>query len=357
MMFKILHAIFVSFVSMQTCSAIDYEPLSLPELVVRADVIVLGTVFSVGESNVIHVDEVLLGATNKEIAFPKMEDVQLTKGEIPIFFFVKNKDSLNLIYPFAYAEPDRIDEIKRLIEMRIDPHKYFQDRKWNSTPDYLAIVGHVMAGKDRIGELTNAKFGDHLAAQLASDNDQAVLEALAGLRRLGRQVPAAKIVPLIRGHDESVRLAAVQYLEWTLDKDALDPLCHLLEGTLANDRVSWFICRVLGPMRDTTAAPYLERAVKRGVEAGTALGAVGDESCFEVLLERANTHNSLDALGGLSRLVYRSNLEHEAWMSVHRKRSTTGLDHKDKWTQWWNENKAEFKVTKTADEALGPIKK
>jgi hypothetical protein len=40
-------------------------------------------------------------------------------------------------------------------------------------------------------------------------------------------------------------------------------------------------------------------------------------------------------------------------MSINQKNETTGLAHKREWHDWWDANKTDFRIIKTAKEAFG----
>ncbi|HEY7153803.1 MAG TPA: hypothetical protein VH575_07570 [Gemmataceae bacterium] len=341
------------------CSATSYRMLLLPELVGRADVIVIGTITKVGEAAYhVKVTATLAGKARNEVTFRKWADTKCKVDESQIFFLVTRKGGPSLIYPFAHEAPARADEVRRLVDMKTNPKKYLDDPKYAVAPNFLEILGYAFADRDKVGRLTETEAVEHLQRSLMSDNKNAVLQAIAALQRTGSKESAMSIIPLIRHPDEKVRLAGVKFLDWSFDKRAVEPLCKALDAIEKDKKLGGAIGRALGHLRDPAAAPALERAVKRGIDGWTswALGTVGSESSFEILLDRAEKHDSMDALGGLRVLVYRSNKKPEPWMDENSWSEATGLKNKDKWRKWWDANKSDFKVIKTADEAFRPHK-
>lgn len=340
------------------CQAKSYRELPLPELVAGADVIVVGTVAEAGDEYRVKVDQALTEGGGPEVTFPRSQDTDLRVGQTQLLFLVSGKEGLALVYPLAYEPPDRTDEVRRLLDMKMAPGKYLADPKFSESADYLAMLGWVFEDEDRVGKLTKADAVEHLRKSLRSDDKQAVLEAVAGLRRTGSRGAATAVFPLLRHPDEQVRIAAVKFLEWAGDRRAVEPLCKALDEVESPSDFGRYIGRALGNLRDPTAAPALERAVKRGIDGwpGWALGVVGSKASFEVLLDRVEKHDSMGAADGLRALIHRSNKRHEPWMSERARSRKTGLKHRDKWRKWWDANKSDFRIIKTADEAFGPGK-
>ncbi len=350
-------AVLAEFVT--TCSAKDYRTLPLPELVGRADVIVVGTVQRAGvpggEPCRVEVGAALAGTVGREVTFGRGPDTHCQVNDRLIFFLRTRKEGLSLIYPLAYERPDRTEEVRRLVDMKARPGKYLDDPKEGRSPDFLEVLGYAFAGRAKVGTLTKAEAVEHLRRCLTTAEKRAVLQAVAALQRTGSKGVALSAVPLLRHPDEKVRLAAVEFLEWAGDRRAVGPLCKALDAVAKDGELGHHIGRALGNLGDSAAAPALERAVRRGIGgwAGWALGAVGGEGCFEALLNEAEKYDGLDAGGGLRVLVYRSNKKPEPWMDEVSWSEQTGLTNKDQWRKWWAANKSDFKVIRTADEAFG----
>jgi hypothetical protein len=350
-------AVLVGFVT--PCSATMFREMLLPELVGRANVIVVGTVTSAGFRDAgsyrVEVTATLAGTAGKEVTFGKWPDTRCKVGQRWIFFLKDDGRRLSLVYLLAYEDPNRAEEVRRFVEMKADPKKYLDDPREAGFWEFVEVLGYIFADQDRAGRLTKAEAVAHLRRCLASDDKRTVLRAVAALQRTGSKGAAPSAIPLLRHPDEKVRLAAVEFLEWSQDKRAVGPLCKALDEVVKDGKLGHHIGRALGTLRDPAAAPALERAVKRGIGGwtGWALGTVGSEGCFEALLNEAEKYDGMDAGGGLRVLVYRSNKKPEPWMDKVSWSEKTGFTNKDKWRKWWAANKSDFKVIKTADEAFG----
>jgi hypothetical protein len=261
----------------------------------------------------------------------------------------------------------------KLAEMKADPKKCLGDPTKAEDPDFLEMLGYAFAlgGRERFGRLSRAEAVAHLRRCLASADWMAVLEALTALERIhglttlerlvqpigerGSTEEAPLVIPLLRHPVEQVRQAAVVYLVWNPDRRAVGPLCQALDEVEKDGDLGHRIGCALGRAGNPDAAPALERAVKRGIGGGTesALGAFGRESAFEPLLDGVEKRDSMLAVEGLLNLIRRSNKKPEAWMEKVRWREESGLTEKVKWRKWWEANKADFKVIKATDKALG----
>jgi hypothetical protein len=244
----------------------------------------------------------------------------------------------------------------KLAEMIADPKKCLSDPTKAEDPDFLEMLGYAFArgGRERLGWLSRVEAVAHLRRCLASADWMAVLQAVTALERIGCKQEAPSIIPLLRHPDEMARLAAAEYLHWSPDRRAVRPLCEALDKVEKDGDLGYHIGSALAILRDPAAAPSLERAVKRGIrgDAEWALGAFGGESAFEPLLDGVEKRDSMSAVEGLRNLIRRSNKKPEPWMEKVGWSEEAGLTEKAKWRKWWEANKADFKVIKTADEAF-----
>lgn len=329
--------------------------LSIPERVMRSDVIVAAYVSEpTTHSCKLAVSETLLGTAQHEISVTNTKSIPFREGAGGIFFLVSSKDHLTLVYPSAF-ELDRLDDVRRVIEMRTSPSKYFADPHYASSPEFLEMIGLLFREKQAVDGLSRQAAIDHLRDTLTSPNKDAVIRAVGALRALGSKDSAA-VIPLLQHPDAAVRLLTAQFLTWAPDPEAVGPLCELLDGVNDSyDPIETEIGRALIEIGDSSAVPALERATRRGVFGGTswALGRLGDKKSFEILLEGVEKRDALDAVEGLMSLVRRSNKPFEAWMGVSSWTEQSGLEHRQDWLDWWKQNKSDFQVIKTAKEADG----
>src|SRR2546421_10610337 len=113
-MTRLSFGIIVLFVLVMPCSASDLREVLLPELVGRADVIVIGTVLKAGDPYSAKVTETLAGAPAAKVTFivPRWQEYNLRAGETRIFFLLSRKGELLLLPPAAYEDPARAAETR-----------------------------------------------------------------------------------------------------------------------------------------------------------------------------------------------------------------------------------------------------
>ncbi len=334
------------------CWAKDYALMSVPELVARADVIVVGTVAGAGDPCRVTVTRKLIGTAGQEVEFPRHPDAGLRAGDARVLFLTAGKKGLALVYPLATRPANQVDAVARLVAMRADPAKYLADRAAAAAPDFLETLGWAFAGRETVGGLDRKTAAGHLQRTLGSREPKAVVTALAALQRMGAN-DATVVVPLIRHRDDGVQLAAIRFLAWAPDKAAVAPLCEVLDGIKGYSPLEEPVGRALMAVGDPAAVPALERAAGRGVYGATAwaLGRLGGKNSCEVLMAGVD-RDAMDALEGMTVMVRRSNKKFEPWMEVNRWSEATGLEHKGDWRRWWDANKDSFELVKTAEEAF-----
>ncbi|MEA3207355.1 MAG: hypothetical protein QOE70_412 [Chthoniobacter sp.] len=326
--------------------------IPLPELVARSDAIVAATVSEqFSNSCTITVSEIVLGAAPHEISVSH----PYNKGIHGIFFLVQGKDQLDLVYPAALVLPEKLQYVRSLVKIRSSPRQYLTDPKLASTPEFLEMLGYLLRDREALDGISRQTAMNHLRASLGASDPKAVIATIGALRNLDRKDSEA-VLPLLQHPDLDVRLDAIRYVGWAQDQVATAPLCKMLDGLKGgNSQEALEIGAALVKIGDSTAVPSLEQAIKRNVFGGTsgALAWLGNEASFEVLLEAVTQRESLNALDAVMDVLSRSNKPVEAWMKEPRWESSIGLTHKQDWINWWQENKADFKIIKTAKEAYG----
>lgn len=354
-MTRFLATVAVAAVCAAPCQGRSYRVLSLPELVARADVIVVGRMAATGGTCRITVARTLAGKAGPEVAFPGHPDAQLTVGATRLLFLTAGKSGLALVYPLAVRESERADEVARLVAMRTDPARYVAEPAAANTPEFLETLGWAFASQEKVGALDRPTVIAHIRGALGGWEPEVIVAALASLRQVGDK-NATAVVPLVRHRAETVKLAAIRFLEWTADKSAVAPLCEVLDGINGGPGHSPLedpVGRALIAAGDPAAVPALERAVRRGVDGTScwALGRLGGKTSGDLLTTRID-RGSGDAGVGMAALVRRSNKPFEPWMDVIRWSPETGLDNKAEWRRWWDANRASFEVVRTAAEAF-----
>jgi hypothetical protein len=315
----------------------------------------VGTVVAADPPNYrVKVTQTLAGQVGPEVSFPKWRDGSIPVGTTRIFFLVSGKNGLVLFYPFAHEDPNRADDVRRLVDMKAEPKKYFDDPKHAGTPEFLEMLGLVFETRDRVGKLAKKDAVEHLRWSLTSRDMMAVLHAVAGLQLTGSKEAAVSVIPLLRSPDQSSRHAAARFLGWAGDRRAVEPLCKALDAVNDNRELEASLCWALLCLQDPASAPAIRWAVKGGQDgwACIALGRVGTEADFELLLGVVMTGRCSDATGGMLSLVRRSNKPVAPWMGTGSWSRQTGETTLPDWRKWWDANKADFRVIKTAEEAF-----
>ncbi|HEY2785809.1 MAG TPA: hypothetical protein VGJ05_12640 [Fimbriiglobus sp.] len=306
----------------------DYGLMSLPELVARADVIVVGTVGEAGDPCRVTVTRTLFGTAKKIVEFPSYSVAGLREGDALVLFLTSGKKGLSLVYPRATRRAKQADEIARLLAMRADPAKYLADSTVASTPEFLETLGWAFVDRVKVGALDRKTVKEHLVQMLESREPKTVVTSMAALKQMGAKETTA-VVPLIKNRDDAVQMPAIRFVAWAPDKAAVGPLCEVLDGIKGYSNLEEPIGRALMEIGDTAAVPALERAAGRGVYGATswALGRLGDKKSCEVLMAGVD-HDKMDALEGMMVMVRRSNKRFESWMGVNQWSEATGLKHK-----------------------------
>jgi hypothetical protein len=334
------------------CQATDYKLLSLPELVARADAIVVGTVTGAESPCRVTVSRTLAGTAGRVVEFPRHPDAGLRAGDARVLFLNAGKSGLALVYPLATRPTDQADAVARLVAMRADPAKYLADPGAAAAQDFLETLGWAFADREAVGSLDRKAAAMHLQRALGGREPGALVTAIAALRRMGAK-DATAVVPLVRHPDDGVRVAAMRFLAWAPDKAAVTPLCEVLDGIKGHSPLEEPVGRALMAIGDPAAVPALERAARRGVYGATswALGRLGGKASCEALMAGVD-RDAMDALEGMMAMVRRSNKRFEPWMGVNSWSPGTGLEHKGDWRRWWDANKDSFELVRTAEEAF-----
>ena len=145
-------------------------------------------------------------------------------------------------------------------------------------------------------------------------------------------VPLA--IPLLKHADPDVQAAAARFIAIAPPRESLPALNDALDSCdIKNLSLIEGLGRAFIFLEDPASLPTLRRTIKKGIfgYVSVALGRVGERDDFELLLEAAQNHDSMDALEGLMPMVYRSNKPFEGWMSENRWSPQTGLAHKQDW--------------------------
>lgn len=207
---------------------------------------------------------------------------------------------------------------------------------------------------DTIGSLPVKKAADYLRARLKSDDPEIVLGAIAALARMHDVEAVSQIILLLDAKDERIAVASADFLGWSRDRQAVEPLCNVLRKNSSfypqNHQLSDASSRSLKLIGDIRATPCLEAAATHGVEwAYESLIVLGREESFEAVLQSEKGYLPCGAGVCLYWLVRRSNRPLEDWMQMPSTQLTANQVRD--WRTWWRDNKASFKIVRTIDEA------
>lgn len=188
----------------------------------------------------------------------------------------------------------------------------------------------------------------------ANDKSTTVL-ALNILRDLKSKESVRLAIPLLKHVDPGIQAAAARLIAIDPPRESLPVLSEALDSCNgSNIEMESELGRCFVSLEDPASLPAIRRAVKKGIfgYVAIALGRLGERDDFELLLEAVQQHDSMDALEGLMPMVYRSNKPFEVWMSENNHSPKSGLAHKQEWQAWWDKNKGDFIIEKTAKEAF-----
>ena len=195
--------------------------------------------------------------------------------------------------------------------------------------------------------------------RLRSADSEIVLAALVALATMRDRDAVPRVLPLLTHKEVRVRIKAIEFLGWSRDERAVDPLAEILDvnaphyperHALANAAAT-----ALGQIGCVEILPRLERAACQGVERATyAVGHLGGEASFDILLSalERNPQRCAAIDSALYLLVGRSNKSAEPWMTISTRTQPIQIARIPGWRSWWDRNRHDFKVTKSIDEAL-----
>ena len=212
---------------------------------------------------------------------------------------------------------------------------------------------------ESVGSASSTGAVRYLRGRLRSTNPDVVDAALLALAKMrdGDAVPL--VVPLLGHKDRRIQVRAVEFLGWSRSKAAAEPLMELLDAEAAgypkNHDLSNAAAISLGRIGTAESVLCLERAACHGVErAIEAVGAIGRTESFEILLKAAKHDPQRCAYMDYAFywLVRRSNKNTEEWMIDSTWTTAIGAAKIPRWVTWWESNRADFKVTKSQQEAI-----
>jgi hypothetical protein len=187
---------------------------------------------------------------------------------------------------------------------------------------------------------------------LWKDRDMSsMVRALQALGDLKSKESVPLVIPLLRHKESTIRAAAAHLISGMPTRESVVPLAEALEFWAGTDSpLTADLGKTLAALDDTAALPAVRRAIKKGEYDTTCwtLGCLGERDDFELMFEILRDRNSQAAAENLLTLVERSNKPYEKWMSPNRGKATL----KKEWLSWWEANKADFRVVKTATEAF-----
>ena len=218
-----------------------------------------------------------------------------------------------------------------------------------------------------VGNLTLADATQYLRGQLKSDRLEVVQAAFQALADLMDSDAVPIAIEMLQGPDPKFLPEAVEFLGYAKDPRAVDALCKVIdqmppytserfEDDHQYSRLYRAVDDAVQNLRDPLTIPALKRAVLKGYSGSrmaSVLGALGDETAFEVLLSHMRNPKEILDPGPLVTMVERSNLPVEPWMNeIIQYDDHPGKERQSaRWIEWWKMNKGKFRIVRSSEES------
>lgn len=234
--------------------------------------------------------------------------------------------------------------------------------KWNYVQATLVPEFSLRLDADnppRVGSLTYPQAITYLHRCLATNELLTLETAFTSLAEIRDTTAIPAVIALLSHESKQVQFHAVQFLGYSKDGRAVQPLADLLRRVSPHypkdHEIANAACDALALSGDPGAISALEFAARNGVEfAGYALGKIGTAETFPVLLDCYLKHPEPPASfpAGMLWLVMRSNKAVEKWMKNPTYTSAIGIEEKPLWKEWWQKNRGGFQVVRSMREAV-----
>lgn len=236
------------------------------------------------------------------------------------------------------------------LKIAVQKHRSVGSVSYEKAAEYL---------RRRLGMLMSSPTGqDSSAAEERRMADHLTRTAMKSLMKMKDLDSVPRLIEIALQVNSNHSRLPFNFLSNSRDPRAFQPMCNLLAKHAAeypeNHWLSDGAARVLGAIGDPAALPYLEDAVRNGVElAYYPLGHLGNVETMGLLIESAND-GRFEALAHarLYWLAKRSNRETEPWMELKQvTRGDRDEELRRQWGKWWEANKDGTKLVRSYEEA------
>lgn len=190
-------------------------------------------------------------------------------------------------------------------------------------------------------------------------SERMTLASIKALERMRDVKAVPQVIGIAEGVGENYHDAPFRFLETAKDPRSLVPMCKLLERHAPqypkNHWYSYESARVLGALGDPAAVPYLEDAVRHGVESVYhPLARLGRVESLGIIAGTAPAEGfEARTANPLYFLVLRSNREPEPWMEPKQiVSSKANPELKARWQEWWQANREGMVLIRSFDEMM-----
>lgn len=199
----------------------------------------------------------------------------------------------------------------------------------------------------KVGSLTHEAARDFLRSKLQSEDLRIAKAALLALARMRDSESVPAVTNLLGDAREELVAAAVDFLGWSRDRQAVPILRDMLAAKAVAHPATAEICQklveALQRIGDESAVPELVFALQCGVDpAGYALGPWSSAETIGRLLETERRILPRSAGLVMHDLVRRSNVPPSEWpQKTHQMLSAPEVLA---WKQWWTDHREGFQI-------------
>jgi hypothetical protein len=270
------------------------------------------------------------------------------KDTVECKFHVKHEDHMDpmLIVDESGEQSEAWRNASRHVREALKHWETFQ-----GLPEYITVR---VSGRrvPKVGSLTHQAARDFLLAQIRSEDLEIAKAAVMALARMHDLDSVPTVIELLNDGREELVVAAVNFLGWSRDRRAVQPLRDLLGRAVSDLPRTESLCgraaQALQWIGDPSAVPELILALQSGVDyGGYVLGAWGSAETIDQIL--ATERKTLPRSAGLAMfsLVRRSNIPREQWpidSDETLTKPTLNAPQVEAWRQWWSLHRDGFKI-------------
>ena len=208
----------------------EWVQYSMPELVQKSDIIVVGVATNEKGKIVVSVSEVLKGENADQLVLTSTQigfgDVVTPTGKKGIHFLRIQGPGYAPFHPSCYKTMEEVEAVKAVLVMFADPGPYMDLKQKSENPDIVFVLGEVFAGwsvsSKEVPSLTESmtRFADkYYEAAPWVDDLVVTLECEADINGVVRVTSAQPAGPLAQFFEERLLTAS----RWSYVKNALKP--------------------------------------------------------------------------------------------------------------------------------------